>query len=552
MSALRLDQLKHIRAIREGDFSGLPISSTPTSVNLTGSWKFFRPRLVEKDSPCRQACPLHIPIARYARELASGDREKALQILREANPLPAVTGRVCPHFCQSACNRGEFDSPISIGDLERGLGDFGLDLPDPEAPKIRPGGRPVAIIGAGPAGLAAAVFLARAGVAATIFEKDPQPGGLLQSAIPAYRLPREILQQELGRLFRSYPEITLECGRRIERGDLPTLAKEFAAVILAIGLPRSRVPSEWKASSRTLKALDLLGAISRNEEIDGNRFLVIGGGNAALDAARSLKRLGKEVEIIYRRSHEEMPAYAEEKHQAAEEGIAIRPETVVGRTKEHEAGLTVALHRALRENGRIGPGEFIVNLDTDYLVAAIGQDPDPEFADLDGVVRAGDCAHGAASVAEALASGRQAAKEVLSRLSDRRPGEHPGKHPGEHKEAPEPEIVDFSGLHLDYYAPAAPPAGVEIPAAERLDGFGEIRAGLALEQLRKEAGRCFSCGICTACGICWFFCPEVAIAISPGDREAPPAALFDLDHCKGCGQCAELCPRGVIEMEEDL
>jgi NADPH-dependent glutamate synthase beta subunit-like oxidoreductase len=555
MCALKLDQLQYVKAIREGDFSGLPISATPTSVNLTGSWKFFRPHLVEKDSPCREACPLKVPVAAYARELAAGNREAALKLLRRANPLPAVTGRVCPHFCQQACNRAEFDAAVNIGDLERALGDFGLDRPlSPAAGDSPAAGKRAAVIGAGPAGIGAAVFLARAGAEVTIFEKQDRPGGLLEQAIPAYRLPREILKRELDNLFSSYPNITLQCGRAVNVAELEALASEFAAVILAIGLPGSLIPPEWQGCSRVIGALELLEKISRQQEIAGKRFRVSGGGNAALDAARARKRLGREVEIIYRRSRERMPAYAEEKEQAAAEGIPIRTETVVGDLIETAAGLSVSLYRAeTADNGAIKPGAFIEKLAADCLVAATGQAADPAFADISGplrdrLIRAGDCAHGAATVAEALASGRAAAAAALARISgEKAENSRPAATP-----AAGCEKVVFSRLHLDYCAPETVPAPAQLAVEKRLTGFSEIRAGLDPEELEKAARRCFSCGTCTACGLCWFFCPEVAIAISPGDRENPPAALFDLDHCKGCGQCAEICPRGVIEMEEDL
>ncbi len=546
MSTLEISQLKHISAIRNRDFSGLPISSTSTAVNLTGSWKFFRPKTSEKDSPCQSACPLRIPIAGYLRQLAGQNPAAALETLREINPLPAVTGRVCPHFCEAACNRIEFDEAVKIGDLERWLGDFGLDRPHAFSPPPATDFK-IAVVGAGPAGLAAAAFLARRGVAVEIFERGKEAGGLLRSAIPAYRLPREILRQELDNLLNSHPAITLHCGRDIAPGKLTDLEKEFAAVILATGLPESIIPTAWRNNSRVVGALKLLAGISQEMEIAGNRFIVIGGGNAALDAARSLLRRGKKVEIVYRRTLAEMPAYEEEKEQAREEGITIHQETVVGGLENLPGGLRLTLCRAVKKGDGIVAGEVLRQENCDILVVAIGQQAASGYLQAElpkTIFRAGDCAHGAATVAEALASGRQAAARVWAHLH---------KQPPDRDESGETlEIADFTRLHPDYYAsrPAVRPD--LLPARERRSGFAEIRSGLSPAEACREAERCFSCGTCTTCGICWFFCPEVAIAITPATGNNNGKVLFDYDHCKGCGQCAAICPRGVIEMEEDL
>ncbi|MCK5914972.1 MAG: NAD(P)-binding protein, partial [Deltaproteobacteria bacterium] len=188
-----MTELKHIKAIQSGDFSGLPISNTSTAVNMTGSWKFFRPTLKPQESPCLDACPLHISIAEYMLEFAAGNHLKALEILRRDNPMPAVTGRVCPNFCQTACNRKNFDEAVLIGDIERALGDFGLTQPHPNKQPTQ--AKKVAIIGSGPAGLAAAAEMARHGCKVTIYEKEKQAGGLLRYGIGPHRLPRNILDK---------------------------------------------------------------------------------------------------------------------------------------------------------------------------------------------------------------------------------------------------------------------------------------------------------------------------------------------------------------------
>ncbi len=537
--------LKHVKAIQNGDFTGLPISAGSTAVNLTGSWKFFRPHLVTKESPCRQACPLNIPIAAYLEKLASDNISEALNLLREYNPMPAITGRVCPHFCQSACNRQDFDEAVLIGDLERYLGDLGLD--NPHSTNIEKRAEKVAIIGAGPAGISAAVCLARKGIKVTIFEQAPLAGGLLRYAIPAYRLPREILDRELNNLINSY-DIELKCNHRIESSKLAQLEKEYQNIIWAPGLQRSSQPAPWRDLPQVKGALELLATINRGEAIEGQSFIVIGGGNAALDTARSLLRLGKKVEIVYRRTIAEMPAYAEEKKQALEEGLVIHEKIVVGTIEAGEV-LQINLHQAQDHDERISEGGFLKKVEADYLITAIGQESDLDLNDFSlndrkSINKAGDFAHGAASVAEALASGRRAAETILLNLEIT-------SSLDANTASENPTVVESKSLHLDYYNKVPAISVPELDIKNRRDNFSEIRQSLSPEQMKNEIERCFHCGSCTACGICWFFCPDVAIAINREESDPDKRVLFDYVHCKGCAQCTVVCPRGVIEMEED-
>ncbi len=550
-----MTELKHIKAIRDGDFSGLPIADGSTAVNMTGSWKFFRPALQPKKSPCNEACPLKIEIADYMRELAVGNYPAALEILRRRNPLPAVTGRVCPHFCQGACNRTDFDTALLIGDIERALGDFGLTKPYVrfDATINREGDKKAAIIGSGPAGLAAAVFLAREGVKVTIFEQADAPGGLLRYGIPAYRLPREILNQEIENIIASYG-IELRCGRKIEKDKLNKLNEEYDAIIAAPGLGRSIIPPSWPQTGKIIGALEILAAVSRNKAVPGQNFVVIGGGNAALDAARSLKRLGKTVKIIYRRSLNEMPAYPDEIREAVAEGLLIEYETVIEKIVDDGNILTFDRYRSRKNGDQIDAGDFLASGSCDFLIAATGQESDGNFTDC-GVnfLTAGDFAHGAASVAEALASGREAAAVALREFAGSAAGENDGiESQTEIQAATEAAVITSDQLHLSYYAKKPALKIPELDEKDRGRNFAEVRQGLSLKELEIEAGRCFSCGSCTACGICWFFCPDVAITINPDADKSETQILFDYDHCKGCGQCAEVCPRGVIGMEEDL
>ncbi|MCK5916348.1 MAG: FAD-dependent oxidoreductase, partial [Deltaproteobacteria bacterium] len=403
----------------------------------------------------------------------------------------------------------------------------------------------VAIIGSGPAGLAAAVFLARQGIKITIFEQNEAPGGLLRYGIPAYRLPRQILEQEIENIIASY-NIKLECNQKIETTALNEMKKEFDLVIAAPGLSQSSMPQAWQKQAKVIGALEILAAISRKELIPGQTFAIIGGGNAALDAARSLQRLGKDVKIIYRRTIAEMPAYDDEIKDALEEGLTVQTETVVDKLVTNGDGLQLSLHRSRNVAGRIETGDFLETITTDYLITAIGQESDASLADCDpDLLKAGDFAHGAASVAEALASGRKTAERALLKLN-------PALATATEEDIPKPPPIAYEQLHLNYYKKKPAIKIPQLKEKDRADNFSEVCLGLSLDELASEASRCFHCGSCTSCGICWFFCPDVAIAIDYESDKNSSQILFDYDHCKGCGQCAEVCPRGVIEMEEDL
>ncbi len=542
-------QILEIKAKNESaDQWELPVSSTTTAINLTGSWKFFRPQLVEKAAPCQAACPLHIDIAVYLRELVQRGREAALARLRSFHPLPAICGRVCPHFCQQHCNRRDFDQAVQTGSIERFLGDYGLDIPFPAPPALRP--ERVAVVGSGPAGLSCAAFLARRGIQVTMYEKESLPGGLLRYGIPAYRLPREILNREIDNLLHSL-RIELRCGREIKSAELPALLEEYDYVFRAPGLGRSRLPAGIDPGPGVFTGLELLRDISVGKVPEGSTFAVIGGGNAAVDAARSLLRLGKDVRIIYRRTLEEMPAYDDEKKQALEEGVALRQQQLVTGVEAADGGrLRLTVSEAVEADGSgIEAGAVIEKLPVDGLVVAIGQQAaEDESFSHERLLRGGDLVSGPATVVEALASGKKAALQILSRcgLAAETEVVEDGLPAGESAG----NIAAFDDLHLEYYQPQKAVTPVEERAADRRRSFVEVVPSLTEAEALAEAGRCFNCGSCNGCGICWFFCPDLAIALVEDD--AGTSVVIDEDHCKGCGLCAVSCPRAVIEMQEDM
>ncbi len=523
--------------VAPGDLREAPISLTTTDTNLTGSWKFFRPVLQERLPPCRQACPLGNDIPGLMQAVAEKDLDRALALLRRHNPLPAVTGRVCPNFCQQECRRRGHDQEILVGCLERYIGDYGLDRPFPQPAAQRP--EKAAVIGSGPAGLSAAFFLATAGIQVSIFERDPEPGGLLRFGIPSYRLPKDVLNQEINNLIRSL-DICLHLEHPVQETDILSLLDCFDYVFCAPGLWSPVRPPDLPLSSRIQDGLDLLRRINSKKQVDGKTFAVIGGGNAAVDAARSLIRLGKDVYIIYRRSFAEMPAYEQEKGQALEEGVSLHEHMLVSAVQEKDGQLHLTCSQAQNRNGRIATGPEVKRMHVDHMVIATGQAAHMHVPEHERIFCGGDLFLGPSTVVQAMATGRQAAQEILQSVD---PGSEAGITPAQMPAMPSSQV------RLDY-VPREPPLVVDQTDVQtRKSSFSEIHPGLSLSEAEQAASRCLQCGRCTGCGICWFFCPDVAIDLNP-DQE--PQVHIDIEHCKGCGLCAAVCPRGMIEMEEDV
>ncbi len=528
--------------VAPGDIQEAPISITTTEANLTGSWKFFKPWVSMKQAPCVAACPLHNALPRIMQEVLNKDWEKALSLLRLYNPLPAITGRVCPSFCQQHCSLKNREQEVLSSHIEKYLGDLGLQVPYP-APREKRKER-VAVIGSGPAGLCASYFLALAGIKVSILEKEELPGGLLRYGIPAYRLPRDVLQKEIDNLLNSL-DIELSLNQEIQADEIPALLQEFDFVFCAPGLGGSIIPEEFqKIKQGVLPGLNLLKELNQGLIPRKQRFAVVGGGNVAVDVARSLVRCAKQVQIIYRRSFQEMPAYPEEKTQALEEGVRLFEERLVGDADWQGNRLLLKLNKAEKSQDSIQSGDRAEELEVDSLVLAVGQSAHMNPPELDRVFLGGDYKTGAATVALALASGKDGAQDIIRRID---PGLGSDIFP-EPDNSPE---LDSSELCLDF-VPARPYIQLtELDAQERSSGFAEIRGQLNIEDVLETASRCLGCGTCNNCGLCWFFCPDVSISL-PENESKGAGPEIDEQHCKGCGLCAAICPRGVIKMQEDL
>ncbi len=539
----------------------LAFSTGTTEVNLTGGWKSVRPLYQEKHAPCQQGCPAGEDVARYLRAVQRGQYDEGWRMIMEVNPFPSVMGRVCYHPCEVACNRGNYDEPVAIHGVERFLGDYGLAHRlriDRAAPPRR---EQIAIIGAGPAGLTAAYHLACHGYGATVFDAQPEPGGVLRWGIPPYRLPRDILRQEIARLESLGIKICsgLAVGREVPWDTLDA----YQAILVATGLPRSRQLLDLGNGVDGLHdGLEFLRQVAAGALPPiGRRVAVIGGGNVAIDVARTAIRLGAgEVSLVCVEPAELMPAHPGEVEEALLEGVALRcgftvrqPVVINGRITALEITRVRFLGRDPGGGIRFVPvGGAVPPVLADTVVQAVGQEADLRFLPqqlldaerlmADGCGRlgdtpifaAGDVVSGPARVVDAIASGKRAALGIHRHLG------------GESlKEADDPvQAVQFGDLNLLYFVPARRTPTPHIPPAARARSMAEVNGGWETPEAVGEAARCFNCGACTGCDNCLVFCPDVAIR-----RNQKPYTYEVLDqYCKGCGICARECPRQVITM----
>jgi NADPH-dependent glutamate synthase beta subunit-like oxidoreductase len=523
--------------------------------NLTGDWRTERPVYVRRLPPCNHACPAGEDIQSWLYEAESGGGggyERAWRALVAANPLPAIMGRVCYHPCETACNRAQLDESVGIRSVERFLGDeavrAGWELPAP-APST---GRRVLIVGSGPSGLSAAYQLSLRGHHVTVREQAAKPGGMMRYGIPTYRLPRDVLDAEIERILAI--GVQLECGERVERLADAMAEGSYDAVFLAVGAHLARqaeIPGGTAA--HIVDAVSMLHDLGDGEQPQiGRRVVVYGGGDTALDAARSAQRLGAEPVIVYRRTRERMPSHPDELREAEEEGIAFRwLSTIVAA----DGGTLTVERMRLDESGFPQPTGEYQQLDADTVVLALGQDANLALVEglegieiedrrvrVDeqmmtghpGVFAGGDMVPADRMAAVAIGHGRRAARCIDGWLrgAPARPD-------------PVAELARFEQINPWYFADAPRTIQPLLESVRRQSTFEEVVTGLDESSALFEARRCLSCGNCFSCDNCYGVCPDNAV-LKPGPDGAPYA--FDLDYCKGCGMCAVECPCGAIEM----
>jgi NADPH-dependent glutamate synthase beta subunit-like oxidoreductase len=565
-------------------------SETSTEANRTGNWCFVRPSYRDRTAPCSEACPCGTDIPRVETLAAKGLYAEALATILMENPLPGTCGRVCFHPCEKACNRGELDEAISINALERFLAERARGEAASGAAGIgrgKPTGRKVAIIGSGPAGLSAACFLARLGHDCEVFESADEAGGLLRWGIPEYRLPGPVLAREIKALEGL--GVKIRCG---ERRDLsfPFKEKGYAAVIAACGQARAMglgVPGGELAKD----GLDFLRDARRDPRAAGvpgatggavAKVAVIGGGNSAIDVARTLVRLGMKPLIVYRRRREDMPAFAHEVERALAEGVELMELEAPLSLARDAKGIRLSLQKM--KSGEPGPDgrrrvEAVQGATSDLVVsavyAAIGAEAEEAWEAAMAapgamalgrsrlvtgplpVAFTGDLTTEDKSVSDAIASGKEAALAldvllregagaVEGRLAACRIGAGPSLsmeiYLGGARSKRDGKVVHAADLNAAYF-PRAPRTVPHIARpAVAAGSFAEAEPGFDAAEALAEAGRCMSCATCNDCDNCRTFCPEVAVKVLDEGRD------INADYCKGCGVCVEECPRGAMVM----
>ena len=554
--------------------------------NKTGAWRAQRPFYEDKTSPCSTACPVGNDIVGFIQKIADGDFGGAWNLIKEENPFPGICGRVCFHPCESKCNRRDYDEPIAIHALERFVSDFAstLNRKIEKQPGVRKG--KIAVIGSGPAGMSCAYHLTKLRYDVTVFETSSLAGGMLRAGIPSYRLPKDVLDREISNIEKLGVEIRtgMPFGENLKLEGL----KDYQAVFIATGAHQSRSLHILGEKGRgVFSGLDLLKKINLSKKVMlGDKVAIIGGGNTAIDVARSVIRLGKKATILYRRSKEEMPAFGEEMVEAVEEGVKIRylvnpihiqQKDGLRRLECLRIELGDKDESSRRRPVPIPNSNFFFEVDS--VIIAAGEEAGVSFlpkgmekregivltqrdgsTDIKGIFAGGDLTSNQRTVAHAIGSGKRAALAIDCYLNGKNPeeairqiliGDGPSisifryLHPEERRM--NPHVVTFNELNTDYFEPLERRKESKGVAKKRIKGFGEVTSGYTEGSALEEAERCFSCGTCNRCENCYVFCPDASIIKAEGVF----SRQVDYDFCKGCGICFSECPRGAISLEEE-
>jgi len=537
----------------------------------------LRPVHDVKTPPCMIGCPSGTKIREILTTIAQTEDagrtypesyKKAFDLLMEKNPFPAVCGRVCPHPCEGECNRQYKDGSVAINNVERFVGDYAIEhewnveklTSDEHTEKI-------AIVGAGPAGLSAAYQLARRGYKVTVFEAFSKAGGMLRYGIPDYRLPAAVLDKEIERIERMGVEI--KCNTIIGKDiAYETIQEDFDAVFVGIGAHKGKhLGLDNEDAPNVFTGTEFLNRVNSGQSVDvGDKVLVVGGGDTAIDAARISKRLGADVTIVYRRTRNEMPAIEEEIVGAEEEHIKF--EFLVAPLELIKEGDKVVAMKCQKmelgepdSSGRRRPVPIegaVETIECTAIISAISQEP--EFEGFEGIhegrdwvkvddhfktkqekVFAGGDVLDLGLVTIAIYQGRKAAETIHANFRG---------IPPEPEEELHHSIIDKNKIVFSYYAEKARNENLSLDPDERIKELEkEISCTFTEEQLIDETKRCMSCGQCFDCGTCWSLCQDQVIHKPLTKFQV---YTFKLDLCKGCNKCAEACPCGFIEMKNPL
>ncbi len=551
----------------------MPIPTTWTTGSTdavkTGTWRASLAKHIHARAPCHGACPVDGDIAEWIALARARDFHGAWQVLVRHNPFPSIAGRICHHPCEAACNRASYDEALSICKLERFVGDQALAQGWALEGAPVPQSGHVAIVGGGPSGLSAAYQLRRMGFAVTLYEAQAELGGLMRYGIPAYRLARDILDGEIDRIVSL--GVTVHCNHRMEdAADFSRLRERHDALYLALGAARNkRLPALDYARPWVRDGAVYLAAANAGKPIPlGKRLVVVGGGSAALDAARSARRLGHEVTLLALEQRAQLPAQAEEVVEALQEGIVLVDGSRLDSVSEAAEGLTL---NCLRVSFVAGArrGQFTLSdlqgsgfaITADAVVSSIGQDPDLSVlgegyaaaggllrtdaqlaTSAEGVYAGGDMASMARFVTEAVGMGQRAARAIAGELRRRHSASSAETEPYYDDEP----LVPLAAISTWYHPKKERAHTGLLDAQERLARDAEVQLGLDIEQALSESERCFSCGTCINCDNCVVYCPDMAV------KRVADSYIVLTDFCKGCGLCVKECPTGSMTMQEEL
>ena len=543
----------------------------------------MKPVYIGRTAPCSAACPAGEDIPHIEHLVSRGQFGEALESILKENPFPSVCGHVCFHPCESACNRSHLDKALAINALERFVGCWGTREKIQPAIQTAPAnGRHVAVIGSGPSGLSAAYFFCRLGYRCDVYESEKEPGGLLRWGIPGYRLPTATLKHEIERIESLGAQIY--CGRKIPASFLETAGERYHAIFVGCGRAHP-IRMQITGDVQALDGLTFLKDIRNgNKGAFKGVSAVVGGGNTAIDVARSLVRMGSHPIILYRRRIEDMPAFRKEIVLAQQEGVDIRQLTNPVRMDKDARGITLRLQKMVTDGFETDSGRARVipiqgeqeSLHVQQVFTAIGAEVENPWQQPDHgsrlqlshcsltndgfpVARGGDMVNQVLSVSDAVASGKQAAMAIDScfqegwatvekRLAGCRVGQGPALSMESYLkndvlQRRHPQIIGYQDINTAYFLPLDRTEPVIDEPGKRKTSFSDYRSDFTTRSASDEAGRCFNCGICNDCDNCRLFCPETAVSVEDTRR-------IDMDYCKGCGICVVECPRGVMTLEE--